>query len=103
MIADVLDARAVLLGSPTLNNGLFPTVASFLTYTKGLRPKNKIGAFFGSYGWGGGAKRAAEAEMKAAGIDLIESDLDFVFRPTDDELKKAVEFGREIARRVRGG
>lgn len=103
VIADVLDARAVLVGSPTLNNGLFPTVASFLAYMKGLKPKNKIGAVFGSYGWGGGAKRAAEAEMKAAGIDLVESDLDFVYRPTGEELKRAVEFGREIAKRVKDG
>ena len=101
VIADVLDARAVLVGSPTLNNGLFPTVASFLAYMKGLRPKNKMGAFFGSYGWGGGAKRAAEAELKAAGVELVDSDLDFVFRPAEEELKRAVEFGGEIARRVR--
>ena len=101
VIADVLDARAVLVGSPTLNNGLFPTVASFLAYMKGLRPKNKMGAFFGSYGWGGGAKRAAEAELKAAGVELVDSDLDFVFRPAEEELKRAVEFGGEIAMRVR--
>jgi len=101
VIADILDARAVLVGSPTLNNGLFPTVASFLSYMKGLRPKKKLGAVFGSYGWGGGAKRAAEEELKAAGLELIESDLDFVFRPTGEELKRAVEFGREVAKRVR--
>ena len=103
VIAEVLDARAVLVGSPTLNNGLFPTVASFLSYMKGLRPKEKIGAFFGSYGWGGGAKRAADAELKAAGFDLVDSDLDFVFKPTDEELKRSEEFGREIAKRVKGG
>jgi len=101
VIADILDARAVLVGSPTLNNGLFPTVASFLAYMKGLRPKNKLGAAFGSYGWGGGAKRAAEAELKTASLELIESDLDFVFRPTGEELKKAAEFGREVAKRVK--
>ncbi len=101
VIADILDARAVLVGSPTLNNGLFPTVASFLSYMKGLRPKKKLGAVFGSYGWGGGAKRAAEEELKVAGLELIESDLDFVFRPTGEELKKAAEFGRAVAKRVR--
>jgi len=102
VIADILDARAVLVGSPTLNNGLFPTVASFLSYMKGLRPKKKVGAVFGSYGWGGGAKREAEAELKAAGLELMESDLDFVFRPTGEELKRAAEFGREVAKGVMG-
>lgn len=101
VIADLLEARAVLVGSPTLNNGLFPTVASFLAYMKGLKPLNKIGAAFGSYGWGGGAKRAAEAELKAAGIDLVESDLDFNYRPDEEELAKAVRFGGEIAEKIK--
>jgi len=100
VIADILEAKAVLVGTPTLNNGLFPTVASFLAYMKGLKPKNKIGAVFGSFGWGGGAKRAAEEEMKAAGIDLVESELDFKFRPTEEELEKVVQFGVELAKRI---
>ncbi len=100
VVADILEAKAVLVGTPTLNNGLFPTVASFLAYMKGLKPKNKIGAVFGSYGWGGGAKRAVEGEMKAAGIDLVESELDFRFRPTEGELEKAVQFGVELAKNI---
>ena len=101
VITDLLEARAVIVGSPTLNNGLFPTVASFLAYMKGLKPKQKIGAAFGSYGWGGGAKRAAEAELKAAGVKLVESDLDFQYRPTGAELQRSVAFGRDIAKKVK--
>ena len=100
VIAQILEAKAVLVGSPTLNNGLFPPVASFLAYMKGLKPKNKIGAAFGSYGWGGGAKRAVEAEMKASGIVLLESGLDYNYRPTEKELEEAVEFGRTVARKI---
>jgi len=55
IITEVLDAGAVIIGSPTLNNGLFPTVSDFMTYMKGLKPKNKIAAAFGSYGWSGEA------------------------------------------------
>jgi len=101
VIAQVLEAKAILVGSPTLNNGLFPTVASFLTYMKGLKPQKKIGSVFGSYGWGGGAKRIAEAELKAASIELIENDLDYNYRPTEEELEKAVEFGKAIAQRIK--
>jgi flavorubredoxin len=101
IIADVLDAGAVLVGSPTLNNGVFPSVSSFLTYMNGLKPKNKIASFFGSYGWGGGAKRVVEALLIEAGFELIDSNLDFNFKPTEKELRKAFEFGREIATRVK--
>jgi len=103
VIAEILEARAVLVGSPTLNNGLFPPVASFLAYMKGLKPRNKMGAAFGSYGWGGGAKRAVEAEMKAAGVELLESGLDYNYRPTEKELEEAVEFGRTVARKIMEG
>ena len=102
IITDILDAKAVLVGSPTLNNGLFPTVASFLTYMKGLRPQKKFAAVFGSYGWGGGAKREAEAMIRAAGIEVMESDLDFNFRPNERELERARGYGRKIASKVVG-
>jgi flavorubredoxin len=52
-MTEVLDAKAIIVGSSTLNKGLFPTLADFLTYMKGLKPKGKIGAAFGSYGWSG--------------------------------------------------
>jgi flavorubredoxin len=103
VIAQILEAKAVLVGSPTLNNGLFPPVASFLAYMKGLKPKNKIGAAFGSYGWGGGAKRAVETELKATGIDLLENSLDYNYRPTNAELKEAFEFGRTVAGKIKEG
>ncbi|UCB60381.1 MAG: FprA family A-type flavoprotein [Candidatus Bathyarchaeota archaeon] len=102
VITDVLDARAVLIGSPTLNNGLFPSVASFLTYLKGLRPRQKVGAFFGSHGWGGGAKQEAEALIQASGLELVESDLDFNLRPNESELRKAVDFGKKISTKISG-
>jgi len=96
VIAQVLEAKAILVGSPTLNNGVFPSVSSFLTYMKGLKPQKKIGAAFGSYGWGGGAKRVVEAELKASGIELIENKLDYNYAPNQAELELAVEFGKEV-------
>jgi anaerobic nitric oxide reductase flavorubredoxin len=102
VIAEVLEAKAVLVGSPTLNNHLFPSVASFLAYMRGLKPSNKIGAAFGSYGWAGGAKKITEAEMQAAGIQIIPSELDFVYKPNEDELKKSYVFGQLIADKIIG-
>ncbi len=53
IMTEVLTAEYVCVGSPTLNNNMLPTVASFLTYLKGLAPKGRKGLAFGSYGWGG--------------------------------------------------
>jgi flavorubredoxin len=76
-------------------------VADFLTYMKGLRPKNKIGAAFGSYGWGGGAVKAVEAELEATKFELLKPDLAFKFLPSEEELKRCFEFGKEIADRIK--
>jgi len=51
ILTDVLFSKAILVASPTLNQGVLPTVAVFIAYLRGLRPKKRIGFAFGSYGW----------------------------------------------------
>jgi Uncharacterized flavoproteins len=53
-INEIQDGKAVLIGSSTLNNGVFPTVGGFLYYLKGLKPR-QLASAFGSYGWAGGS------------------------------------------------
>jgi flavorubredoxin len=102
IIKEVLDSRALLVGSPPLNNGMFPTVAAFLCYLKGLKPKGKAGAAFGSHGWAGGAVKAIEQELTQAGVELMESDLSFKFVPEAGELQKCFDFGRAVAKKIGG-
>jgi len=97
VMTEVLDARAVLVGSPTLNNQIFPTVSDFLTYMKGLKPKNKIGAAFGSYGWSGEAVRLVTGELEAMKFDLVEPGLRIQYVPDKEGLAACEEFGRKVA------
>jgi flavorubredoxin len=102
VIKEVLDARAILVGSPTLNNGMFPSVAEFLCYLKGLKPKGKLGAAFGSYGWAGGAVKAVERELTDAGVEVLDSSLSVKFVPDDGELERCTEMGKAIAKKITG-
>ncbi|MEG1613646.1 MAG: FprA family A-type flavoprotein [Clostridia bacterium] len=61
----LIDAKYVFVGSPTLNNTMLPSVSAFLTYLKGLRPKNRIGKAFGSYGWSGESIKQIEEILLA--------------------------------------
>ena len=97
VMTEVLDARAVLVGSPTLNNQVFPTVSDFLTYMKGLKPKNRIGAAFGSYGWSGEAVRQITGELEAMKFDLVEPGLRIQYVPDKEGLAACEEFGRTVA------
>lgn len=73
IIADVLTTRFICVGSPTLNSNMLPTVSGFLTYLKGLSPKNRVGLAFGSYGWGGQAVGHVEDALKDCGFEMLES------------------------------
>ena len=73
IMTDVMESRYVCIGSPTLNNGILPTAASFLSYMKGLSPLKRTGLSFGSYGWGGQGTGIIEQGMKDCGWDLFET------------------------------
>jgi anaerobic nitric oxide reductase flavorubredoxin len=100
VVTEILDAKAVVVGSPTLNNQMFPTLSSFLTYITGLKPKGKLWSFFGSYGWGGGAVKSMIETAKKAGFDVSEPSIDVRFVPDQEDLKKCFEFGRQIAAKI---
>ncbi len=93
----MLKAGALIIGSPTLNNNIFPTVADVLTYIKGLRPKNKIALAFGSYGWGGEAAKQIDEILKSMDAEIISDPLRIKYVPKEDDLKKCFEMGSVIS------
>ena len=97
IMKEMLDAAVFAVGSPTLNNGLFPTVGDFLVYLKGLRPQKKKALAFGSYGWGGGAVKIVEQELKNAGIEVLEPGLQVKYRPYEKELERCRKLGEQLA------
>jgi flavorubredoxin len=101
VVTEILDAKAVVAGSPTLNSQMFPTVGSFLTYVTGLKPKGKIWGFFGSYGWGGGAVRGMVEMAKKAGFEVYEPTVEVKYVPDKEDLKKCFDFGQQIAQKIK--
>lgn len=97
---EMLDTAAIAVGSPTLNNNLMPTVAGFLTYIKGLRPKNKSAVVFGSYGWSGEGVPQAKEFLKQTGFELIGESIRCRYRPDEDTLAQCRQAGRELAKKA---
>jgi len=100
IIKELLEAKGILVGSSTINNGVLPTVAPFLEEMQGLRPRNKIAGAFGSYGWGGGAVKTIEESLEAAGMEMFAPALTVKWVPDKDEILKCFEFGKEFARKI---
>jgi anaerobic nitric oxide reductase flavorubredoxin len=80
---------------------MFPTIAEFLSYLKGLRPKNRIAGAFGSYGWGGGAVKDIYEELKKMGLEIVEPGVQVIYKPSADEEQRCYDFGREFAHKVK--
>ena len=98
---EILGAGAIAVGSSTLNNNMLPMLADIMTYMKGLKPKNLLGAAFGSFGWSGEAVKQLEqllAEMKveSAGVGISVRNA-----PDGEGLARCYEFGLTMADKVR--
>lgn len=98
VITDVITSKYILIGSPTLNNSMLPSIGGFLTYLKGLKPKNRIGFVFGSFGWGGQAVGEIEKILKELSWDLPLDSININYIPDKNELKKSKEIGKRLVK-----
>ncbi len=100
VVTELIDAAALIVGSPTLNNHIFPTVADILTYIKGLKPKGLVGAAFGSYGWSGESVRVLNAWLEDMNVDLVGEGVRVQYVPKADDLEKCRQLGLDVAKRI---
>ena len=94
---EVLDAGALIVGSPTLNNNILPQMADVMTYLKGLKPANLIGAAFGSYGWSGESVKDLEGLLKEMKVEIVAEAISVKNVPDSGVLEKCSELGKTIA------
>jgi len=94
---EMLDAGALLVGSPTLNNNILPQMADVMTYLKGLRPLHKIGAAFGSFGWSGESVKQLESLLREMKIDVVAESVAVKNVPDTAALEKCRAMGKRVA------
>ncbi len=98
----MLEARGILVGSPTLNSHMLPTIAGAMTYVSGLRPRERLGMVFGSHGWGRQGVSALEEMVDKLGWERPVESVTAQWRPTDEVLAKAREAGAQFGRAIKG-
>ena len=97
----VLCAGALVVGSPTINNGMYPATADVLTYIRGLRPRNLLGVAFGSFGWSGEAVAQVNEYLTGMKAELLTDGMKVKYVPSEDDLKKCFELGLQIGKALR--
>jgi anaerobic nitric oxide reductase flavorubredoxin len=101
VLTEVFKSKGIIIGSPTINNGLLPTIKPILEDLNGLKFKNKAGAAFGSYGWSGENVKLIEENLEKAKIKILQEGIKFKWQPIREELERCVEFGRNFAKSLR--
>jgi flavorubredoxin len=86
IVTDALTARYLVIGSPTLNNGIMPNVRALLTYLKGLSPKGKRGFAFGSYGWSGQSTGIINQSLVDMGVEILMDPVRISYIPSKEQL-----------------
>jgi flavorubredoxin len=97
----ILDAGALLVGSPTVNNQIFPAMADAMTYLEGLKPKNLVGASFGSFGWSGEAIAHLDERLARMKIEVVQPGLKLKYVPTADQLEECRSLGLAVAEKLK--
>lgn len=92
--------RGVIVGASTYEVSLFPPVAEVLNMAAQKHIKNKKAAFFGSYGWSGGALKGLKRIIEPLKWGLVDT-LEFVGSPTGEELEKGERFGASFAELIK--
>ena len=97
VMTEVANSSIIAFGAPTMNNQMYPAMADALCYVKGLRPKNKLGFAFGSYGWSGEGAKQIAAELEAMGVEQPVAPIQAKYMPTEAELDAVRQAGVALA------
>ena len=97
VVYEILEAGALIVGSSTLNNNILPQMADVMTYLKGLKPANLIGAAFGSFGWSGESVKDLETILREMKVEIVADPVSVKHVPGNAVLEKCAELGKIVA------
>jgi flavorubredoxin len=101
VVTEVFKAKAIVVGSPTFNQGVLPTIRPILEDLRGLKFQNKIGAAFGSYGWSGEGLAIIEEHLNLCKIPVVAQGVKAKWQPREDDLTRCRELGQKIATAIK--
>ena len=104
VVADVLDSKAIFVGSPTMMNKAFPGIGDVMYYLDCLSfdktTYKKKAIAFGSKGWSGGANKKIKTDLETAGFEVTET-YETTYIPNDEVLEECFNLGVELAKQIK--
>ena len=101
VLTEVFKSKAILVGSPTVNNGYLHSIAGILEMIKGMKLKNKKASAFGSYGWSGEATKLIIEELKKSGFIVEDEGMKTNWTPDQNVLDECIKFGENFIKTIK--
>lgn len=100
ILVEVFKSKAILVGSPTINNGFSYAIAGILEMIKGLKFKNKKAASFGSYGWSGEAAKLIKEFLEESKFTIVNDGIRVNWAPDQETIEQLREYGRKFVEEI---
>ena len=97
VLSEVLDAPALLVGSPTYERDMFPKVKQFLNLLESKKLSDRLAGVFGSYGWSGEGTRRLTEQLASIGYRLVGQPIAVLGNPLQEDLEKAKALAKTVA------
>ena len=100
---ELAEADSIILGMPTYHNDIGRDMKNLLERAskEEINLKGKIGAAFGSYGWGGEAPNMLLEIMKNRfQMDVMEPALRIRYNPDKNGLEECRKLGKSVAEKI---
>ena len=102
IMKELLDAKAILVGSGNYNNAMAPSIAAFLEKLASCKVKNKKALGFGSYGWADVVTKQVNERPVRAGLPLLQDGVvSQNYTPTQEDLDALMELGKTLATEIK--
>lgn len=93
----IMSAGVVAIGTPTINNNMYPSLGDLLTYMRGLKPRIAVGGAFGSFGWSGEGSKQLAAALTDMNIEQPQEPLAVKYVPDAEALESCRSWGKMLA------
>jgi anaerobic nitric oxide reductase flavorubredoxin len=100
IITEIFKSKAIMIGSPTVNNGIMYSIAGLLELVKGLKFKNKKAASFGCFGWHDVSTKTIEGILQDAGFEIISEPVSCIWEPDETMTNRSFLFGKQFVEKL---
>lgn len=97
ILNEIWEYKALILGSCTYNNDLFPLMNDLVNVLKMNKLQNRVIAVFGSYSWSGGALKALKEYRDESSMDIVETTVETKSAPTAEDYQMLRQIADEVA------